>query len=228
MEDQNGTRLQEQPNFNPTTFCTLSFSLTCLYAFDGKISCFVSQRKVEGNEVNAQDGAAMRPISSNSSWGSMTSGTSTIGNLGMLLVHEPNDLPTRFSAITSLQEIASEALITTDTVRAVKALAAGLYSQPSLVRRKCIEALGQSRYHSVVPELRGILRNQNFSENIGDRLRAAKGLGMLRREVIDEVMIDLLSVRYDEDEVAVVRDAAEVAAAKLSLAIRAEEVLSDV
>ena len=152
---------------------------------------------------------------------------SEIGNLGMVLVHEPNTLSKRLTALNQLQSIATVEPFTQETIRSTKALAAGLYSESLLVKQKCVFALSQSRYPTVVPDLR-----EQFLEadnDIGSRIQAARGLALLRypgQEV--QSSLDLLAVRYAEEEPEIMRDAAEVSAARLGWEQRSEEVVSEV
>ena len=150
-----------------------------------------------------------------------------LGNLGMDLVHEPNTLPKRLAALEKLQSIATIEPFTQETIRSTKAIAAGLYSESLLVKQKCVFALGQSRYPTVVSDLREqFLDPEN---DIGSRVQAARGLALLRypgQEV--QSSCDLLGVRYVDDELDVVRDAAEVSVARLGWEGRREEMVCDV
>jgi HEAT repeat protein len=150
-----------------------------------------------------------------SSGGSCRNAMQSIGNLGMLLVHEPNLLPIRLSAVASLQNIAIQQPFTTETVRAITALVTGLYSRSPLVRQRCILALGKSRYSTVISALREAVKDNGESTSL--RVTALRGLGFGRTSVVEtEVMIQLLTLAYNEEnESKTIRDAAEVTAARL-------------
>ena len=145
-----------------------------------------------------------------------------IGNLGADLVYELNSLPTRLAALEQLREIATTEPFDYDTVRSIKSLAAGLYSESLLVKQKCLSALGQSRFPAVVPILQEQLADK--TNDVGSRIEAARGLALVRhpgQEV--QTTIELLTVRYDEKEEEILKDAAEVAAARLGWEQRGDD-----
>ena len=149
-----------------------------------------------------------------------------IGNLGADLVYEPNPLSKRLAALTHLQDIATTEPPTYDTVRSIKSLSAGLYSESPLVKQKCVTALGQSRFPAVVPILQEQLADKK--NDVGSRVEAAKGLALLRypgQEV--QTTVELLTVRYDDDEEQFLKDAAEVAAARMGWELKGEETAKD-
>lgn len=151
----------------------------------------------------------------------------TVGNLGMDLVHEPNTLVKRLTALSQLRSIATIEPFTQETIRSTKALAAGLYSESLLVKQSCVFALGQSRYPTVVPDLREQLLDGD--NDIGSRIHAARGLALLRypgQEV--QTTCDLLAVRYSDEESEILKEAAEVSAARLGWEQGTEEVVCEV
>ncbi|MCJ1409304.1 deoxyhypusine hydroxylase [Ptychographa xylographoides] len=135
---------------------------------------------------------------------------STIAALRKTLGSEKVPLARRFRALFSLKHIACLQPPTSQSIPAIRAIAAAFDSPSALLKHELAYCLGQTRNPESVPYLRNVLEDKD--EDSMCRHEAAEALGALG----DVTSLRLLKeLRDDEQEVEVVRETCEIAVERI-------------
>lgn len=133
-----------------------------------------------------------------------------ISGLRAVLIAETAPLARRFRALFSLKHYAALHPPTSQTIPAIKAIAAAFGSPSALLKHELAYCLGQSRNLESVPYLKLVLEDKQ--EDAMCRHEAAEALGALG----DESSLSLLKgLRDDSQELVVVRETCDIAVERI-------------
>ena len=148
-----------------------------------------------------------------------TSNLSEIASCRTVLSSEDAPLAKRFRALFSLKHYAALQPPTSESLPAIKAIAAAFASPSALLKHELAYCLGQTRNLESVPYLRTVLEDKQ--EDAMCRHEAAEALGALE----DASSLALLKeLRDDKAEPEVVRETCDIAADRIEWAHSKERI----
>jgi deoxyhypusine monooxygenase len=135
---------------------------------------------------------------------------STVTTLQQVLCSETAPLAKRFRALFSLKHLAAQNPATSQTVPAIRAIAAAFTSPSALLKHELAYCLGQSGKDEAIPYLRRVIEDRQ--EDAMCRHEAAEAIGALN----DANSLQLLKERRDDPtEEEVVRETCDIAVERI-------------